>query len=187
MASTTISGFNVSGKVKFAIRYVGRDPRGGGKDITSTEAAALKVKGIARVVVYQPRRAFVPLASDNGAVAARIADQDAKLAGMPPTRPIYFAVDGDTRGFSATQWLAIENFFRGVISVIGLARVGAYGGKNTVEHLRNRGLIRWLWQTYAWSGGQWADVHLRQYDNGNPMCEGEVDYDRSMKQDYGQW
>jgi hypothetical protein len=186
MKTTKLVGTDASSTIKFAIRYLGRDPRGG-KDLTPTESKALKAAGMGRVVVYQPRRAFVPTSADNGRLAASQAHGDAVACGMPPTRPIYFSVDGDTRGFTAAKWAPIEEFFREVQSWLTVGRTGVYGGKNTVEHLFNKKLVTWKWQTYAWSGGQWADVHIRQYDNENPLCGGAVDFNRSMKKDYGQW
>lgn len=137
--------------------------------------------------MYQPERAFVPRGTDNGIAAAQIAHLDAVAVGMPPDRPIYFSVDGDTRGFTGAQWAETEAFFSGVNSIIGLERTGVYGGKNTVEHLKARGFATWLWQTYAWSAGQWADVHLRQHLNNQPLCGGTVDHNRAMRPDYGQW
>jgi hypothetical protein len=111
----------------------------------------------------------------------------AAAAGMPSDRPIYFAVDGDTTNFTEDQWEPIYRFFTDVHTVIGLSRTGVYGGKNTVEHLKYWGLVTWRWQTYAWSEGQWADVHIRQYLNGQNVCGGQVDFDQAMKGDYGQW
>ena len=71
--------------------------------------------------------------------------------GAPTHVPIYFAVDFDeTPGQAAT----VADYFRGVASVIGLARTGAYGGYWTVSRLFDAGLIKWGWQTYAWSGSQ---------------------------------
>jgi len=183
--STLVYGDPTS-TVEFVVRYVGGDPRPG-KDITPEESAALEAAGLGRVIVYQPRRAFVPTWDDNGADAARTALWQATAAGMPDGRPIYFAVDGDTRAFTADQWSAIDAFFVGVHEVLGVERTGVYGGKNTIDRMWALGRAQWLWQTYAWSAGEWADVHLRQYDNNNPLCGGEVDFDRSMTEDFGQW
>jgi len=109
---------------------------------------------------------------------------------MPPTRPIYFSVDGDTRNFTATQWVPVDVFFAEILSWIPLTRVGGYGGKTTIEHLMAKRLITWGWQTYAWSGTptQWVPgVHLRQLSNNHDVCGAAVDYDQAMTRDYGQW
>lgn len=172
--------------MQFVIRYVGQDPRGG-KDITPEESAAIKAAGLARVLFYQPRRAFVPTSSDNGEAAARLAVKQATECGMPKGRPIYFVVDGDTRGFPPEQWEPIDAFFRAVNGAIGLEQTGVYGGINTVERMRDAGLASWFIQTASWSDGQWADVHLRQFDHRIQMCGSEVDFDQAMKTDYGQW
>lgn len=173
--------------VEFVVRYVGMDPRDSGKDITPEESAALEAAGLGRVIVYQPRKAFVPTWDDNGADAASTALWQATAAGMPEGRPVYFAIDGDSRAFTADQWSAIDAFFAGVHEVLGAERTGVYGGKHTIDRMWALGHAHWLWQTYAWSAGEWAEVHLRQYDNNNTLCGGEVDFDQSMTEDYGQW
>ena len=171
------------------IRYVGLDPRFGGvKDITPDESAALAAVGLGRVIVYQPRQSFVPGAGDSGDGAAAVALWQATEAGMPAGRPIYFAVDGDTSQLDSLMWAEINAFFAAAGDRLGVDRVGVYGGIHTIERLRAAGLATWYWQTFAWSAGQWADgLHLRQFDNNNPLCGGTVDYDRAMTRDYGQW
>jgi hypothetical protein len=151
------------------------------------EANALKNAGLARVSNYQPRQAFVPTFADNGVAAATQAHEDAVACGMPPTRPIYFSVDGDTSQFMATRWQAVDEFFREVNSQISVQRTGAYGSKHTIDHLSSLGLIAWKWQTSSWSQGAWADVHMRQYNHNISMCSGSVDFNQAMKVDYGQW
>jgi hypothetical protein len=178
----------------FAFRYLGRDPRGG-KDLTKAEADRLVAAGLKVAVVCQPRRAFVPTASDDGSRLAQQAQADAVACGMPATRPIYFSVDGDTRGMSGSQWAAILAFFKDVNSVLGVARTGVYGGRNTVETLQSAGLVKYLWQTIAWSGGIWSPrAHVRQGVTSRSdlgmnisVCGGTIDINDSVVPDFGQW
>jgi Domain of unknown function (DUF1906) len=178
----------------FVFRYLGRDPRGG-KDLTRAEADRLVANGLKVAVVCQPRKAFVPTASDDGGFLAQQAHADAVACGMPPTRPIYFSVDGDTRGMSGSQWSGILSFFREVNSVISVGRTGGYGAKNTLETLRAAGLITYLWQTIAWSGGVWSPhAHVRQGDTTRAdkgmnvsTCGGTIDINDSVVPDFGQW
>ncbi len=98
----------------------------------------------------------------------------------------------------AGQLATIADYYRGVASVIGLDRTGAYGGYNTIKYLFDAGVIRWGWQTYAWSsfadepGGQiylhWdPQAQLRQVKNGVLIGGVDCDLDDSMAADFGQW
>ena len=68
----------------------------------------------------------------------------------------------------------------------GVARTGAYGGYYVIQRLFDAGKIKWGWQTYAWSGGQWdSRAQLRQVQNG--IAGGQMDEDTSEADDFGQW
>lgn len=88
----------------------------------------------------------------------------------------------------AGQLATIADYYRGVASVIGLARTGAYGGYATIKYLFDAGVIRWGWQTYAWSAGQWDPrAQVRQIHNGVLVGGVDCDLDESMVADFGQW
>jgi hypothetical protein len=104
---------------------------------------------------------------------------------MPGDRPIYFSVDFDA---TPGQQAAIDSYFDGVASVLGVDRVGAYGGYYVIQRLLDHSKIRWGWQTYAWSGGQWdARAQLRQIQNGVTVAGADCDIDQAMAADFGQW
>ncbi len=152
-----------------------------GKLLTAAEAKGLSAVGISLVSNYE-WYANRPL---EGAASGR---QDAQIAagqhiacGGPATRPIYFSVDIDVDGAQ------VLDYFKGVASVIGEARTGAYGSYRVLQYLLNVGAIAWGWQTYAWSAGIWElRAHIQQYQNGMVMAGANVDYDRSIKSDFGQ-
>src|SRR5262249_28733037 len=53
---------------------------------------------------------------------------------------------------------------------------------------RRGNVAEWRWQTYAWSGGQWApDCHIQQYRNGGDLAGGAGDLDQALNARYGQW
>jgi hypothetical protein len=80
---------------------------------------------------------------------------------VPVSSPIYFAVDFNE---TAGQAGAVASYFRGVNAVLGVNRTGGYGGYWTISRLFNSGLIRFGWQTSAWSGGRWDPrAQLQQY------------------------
>lgn len=92
-----------------------------------------------------------------GAVAA------AEKAGQPAGTAIYFAVDYDAQpgdmAAIATYMDAVEAQLQGYV-------LGVYGGYKVIDYFANRG-VKYLWQTYAWSGGKvHPKAQLYQYHNG---------------------
>src|SRR6266699_2752912 len=91
------------------------------KLLTPAEAKGLSAAGIAIVSNYEwyANRALEGTASgvQDGQIAA---DQHAACGG-PASRPIYFSVDVDIDGAQ------VADYFKGIASVIGRARTGAYG------------------------------------------------------------
>lgn len=153
------------------------------KILSPSEAKTLGENDISIVSNYEwyGNRAAEGFAS--GAQDAQIAASQHSSCGGPSDRPIYFSVDFDT-----LVTAAIIEYFKGIASVIGLHRTGAYGSYKVIKGLFDAGVIAWGWQTYAWSGGAWEPrAHIRQYQNGVSLAGHDVDYDQSMQVDYGQW
>jgi len=174
------SALAAAGK-EFACRYLSHDP---GKNLTRAEADDLAAHGIWAVVVWEAtaNRALAGRAA--GVSDAKDAAEQATAAGMPPGRPIYFAVDFDA---TVAQQSAIDAYLGGAASVIGAARVGIYGGYYPVKRALDGGHAKWAWQTFGWSGGQWdSRAHIRQ---GAQVRIGGVtcDLDTALAADYGQW
>jgi hypothetical protein len=163
----------------FVARYLSGDP-GGGKDITASEANTLSSGGFGIVLVWETTGTDASEGYNQGVSDATKAQSEAASVGEPSTRPIYFAIDFDAESSSAS---AINAYFQGVASVLGLSRTGVYGGYYIVDELFNQGLVTYAWQTYAWSGGQWdSRAQLRQTLDGS-----EIDQDEAVASDYGQW
>lgn len=160
----------------FACRYVSYG--GNPKNLTPDEANALTKAGKSIVVVFETSGADFTGRFNQGAADAREADAEATACGMPADRPIYFAVDEATQ-----DWGDLTAYFQGIVSVIGLARTGVYGSFAVCAQMEANGVVTWMWQTYAWSGGQvHPGIHLYQYNNGN-----NFDNDRTSLDDFGQW
>jgi hypothetical protein len=182
----SIASLVANGK-SFAVRYLfpfSQNP--GTKNLTRGEADQLNAAlthGVVSNYESYAERAAEGFAA--GVADARAADAQHRACGGPPTRPIYFSVDFDP---VASQYPGIADYFRGIISVIGLARTGAYGSYNMIKYLFDQHLIAWGWQTYAWSGGKYDErCQLSQDKNGVPMGGGEVDLDAAHAEDFGQW
>ena len=137
------------------------------------------------VAVWESAAARALDGRDAGEADARAAARQADSMGMPDDRPIYFAVDFDA---TSRQQAAINAYLDGAASVIGRKRVGMYASYGPIKHAFNAGKITYGWQTYAWSGGVWDPrAQLQQYSNDHDINGVNVDYDRAMKSDYGQW
>ncbi|OSC18127.1 twin-arginine translocation pathway, partial [Mycobacterium vulneris] len=121
-------------------------------------------------------------------------------AGGGQSAPIFFTIDEDinrdTWNDTALPW------FRGINSVLGVARTGVYGGVRVCQWAAADGVVgssstpgrRWVWQTKAWSGSQ---VHpaavlyqrvVSTASNPGPKVGGlEVDVNDVLAPDCGQW
>lgn len=171
--------------VKFIARYLSNDAS---KDLSRSEATAANAAGIWCVVVWETTAARAKAGRQAGRDDALTALSKARALGMPEDRPIYFAVDFDA---GPADYPSIREYFIGAASAeggLGKDRVGMYGGINPIKWAFDNKLITWGWQTYAWSGGLWdSRAHIQQYRNGVNMGGADVDYDRAMYDDYGQW
>ena len=153
-----------------------------GKVLTPGEAESHSKAGIALVSNWEWYANRALEGHDAGIWDAGKALQIHTACGGPADRPIYFSVDIDVAGEQ------VAGYFHGIASALGLPRTGAYGSFRVLHYLFNAGLISWGWQTYGWSYGAWEPrAHIQQYQNRMDMAGHEVDYNRSMKDDYGQW
>src|SRR5258708_4819206 len=192
-------------KVEFVCRYVGyfsgynmnaiATPQG--KCLTPGEAKTLLAGGMSPVSNYEwyatrpiddgfGNRWSTDQAYSAGVWDAQTGNTIHVACGGPATAALYLSGDWDFN--TSTDGALVAAYFKGAASVLGLARIGAYGGYWLIKFLFDNGLITYGWQTYAWSGGQWDPrAHIQQYNNGVIMSGVEVDYDRSMQADFGQW
>lgn len=163
----------------FAARYLSHTAS---KNLSLAEATDLAAHGVSAVVVWETTNNRAAAGRSAGIADAHDAVQQAAAAEMPASRPIYFAVDWDA------DPAVVIPYFQGVASVLGLPRVGGYGGYKVVKYLLDHGLITWAWQTAAWSGGKWdARAHIRQPGTGLRINGVSCDNDTATQTDYGQW
>jgi hypothetical protein len=168
---------------RFAARYAG--PGSTGKHMSRAEVQALVAAGLSVVTLCEGAARDALGGHARGVDHARRARDMAKDAGMPPGRPIYFAIDFDA---SAGELEKTVPYLDGATSVIGLSSVGIYGGWRTVDWAARNGRAAWYFQTYAWSAGKvHTRAHMLQYHNGASIDGGSVDLCRSIAADFGQW
>jgi len=166
----------------FVCRYLATLPNS--KCINKAEASNLLHAGLSVVLVWETTADRCLSGRGGGQADAREADRQARGLGMTGI-PLYFACDIDS---TPGQQAAINGYLDGCASVIGHNRTGLYGGYWPVSRAFSAGKIRFGWQTYAWSGGNLDKrAQLYQYRNGVKLGPADVDLDRSMATDYGQW
>lgn len=169
----------------FACRYVVGKSTLEGKPFTLAEAKALAEVGIDSVSNYEGASKDALRGYKGGQADAAVGLMCATLCGAPKGKPVYLSVDWDVQPAELT---VVGSYFRGVADTIGLARTGAYGGYRAIKYLFDNGLIRYGWQTYAWSHGEWDPrAQLRQVKNSVRIGRGLVDLDEAYANDFGQW
>lgn len=165
----------------FVARYIGP---GSGKLMTSAEFNAIRAAGLAVVFLAEGFEQDALLGYDKGVEHANQAAYDIRTKLWPRDRPVYFAVDFDMQ---VDQRPAVRAYLSGCTAVLGLDRVGVYGGIRTTEWAWANRYASWFFQTYAWSAGEiGAHTDLYQYRNNVPFAGGVVDLCRGMSTDYGQ-
>ncbi|NUR30515.1 MAG: DUF1906 domain-containing protein [Catenulispora sp.] len=167
----------------FACRYGG--PGSDSKQLHASERDALFGAGLGIVANAEGAADGLLGGYSAGVSWARSALDHFGALGLPASRPIYLSADFD---MTSGQWSTVANGLRGAASVLGLSRVGVYGGYNAMVWARRDGVARWFWQTYAWSGGRWAaGNHIEQYKIGATIGGADCDLNRAMVPDFGQW
>lgn len=162
-------------------RVAGRYLYHGGKGIDRAEFDDLTAHGLDVFFIYEEDGRELLGGFAAGAACALRAESLRAANGLP-VRPVYFTADFDA---SEAQQSAINAALRGAASVIGANRVGFYGGYWPLKRAFDAGVIRYGFQTYAWSGGQWDPrAQVQQYSNGHNI-NGDVDLLRVVAADYG--
>lgn len=166
----------------FVVRYL--TPPGYWNRLSRDEANQIAAAGFGIVSVWEtnPTKAsFFTAAS--GAQEGAMAVTAAEDVGQPAGTPIYAAVDYDMQD---REWPAVEAYLKAFQQALGGAHwLGVYGGYAVID--RAQALTRWLWQTYAWSGGRLHPAAiLYQYQNGVQIGGADTDLDRAFG-DPGWW
>lgn len=165
---------------RFAASYLSNSP---GKDWTSAAVHAYEADGLGVVAVWESGATNALGGYSQGVADASVAKSEAASLGEPAARPIFFAVDTDT------SWLAVSRYFAGVDHILGTSRVGIYGGYSVVSGAVAAHAVSHVWQTIAWSSGQWSSSACLRQTSINDVLGGaySVDDDLATCADYGQF
>jgi hypothetical protein len=158
-----------------------------GKLLLPQEVADLHTNGISIVLNWETTGTTALGGFDAGVQDALGAVQTGITIGSPIGSVVYFSVDFDA---TPQDQAAINDYFRGVNSIIGVTATGIYGGYWPVSRALNAGVVSWAWQTQAWSGGnQDPRINILQNNNaGYAWIDGvECDIDVAQTANFGQW
>lgn len=143
---------------KGVIRYLSPDAT---KNITRDEVTALHRAGLWIALVWEGPSNAAGKGERQGRRDMRRAERMAARLGYPRDCPIFYAVDFDA------EPRAIRPYFRGVTNGNRFQQ-GVYGSLRVVHDIMvTTGLVRYGWQTVAWSGGQ-TSSHAHLYQRGAP-------------------
>lgn len=178
-------------KVDIVGRYIGQDNTG--KNLTIPEVKELGNNGIEIVTVFEYGAAQATGGSKQGDIDGKLAVDQTHALGQPYGTPIFFSLDFDVPDYAPnsdnprSKLGPIADYFEAIQNHVALSWIGGYGDYYALKRLSAANLIRWRWQTLAWSGGQVLD-HYDLYQNGKKFL-GLADVDtHEPGQDYiGQW
>lgn len=186
----TEAHMNAAG-VRFVARYAS-DP-GNPKNITAAEAAWHRGAGRDIVIVYERTARRALGGSALGYHDAESGSLQTIGAGGPHDAVLYLAADWDV---SPAEVPPVLDYLRGAGAALNIERVGVYGGRRIIAAAKAAGVAGYFWQTLAWSWNSqrhetdWVPgVHIQQYAIDKPIRPGgaNVDFNRAMTADFGQW
>jgi len=176
----TVAQLKANG-VTFVCRYLSG---GSSKDISVAEIKNLLKGGIDVVLVWETSGTRALAGRLGGILDGRRALAELTALGVPGM-PVYFAVDWDAGSF---QQVLINSYLKGAATVLGPEKVGLYAGIGPISRAFDSAVIRYGWQTYAWSAGRLdGRAQLYQYSNAHRMGPTTVDYDKALATDFGQF
>ncbi len=169
----------------FVIGYLGQDESG--KNLNIADVLAIHQAGLDVGLVYEFNPQSAIGGKTQGIADADIAVSGARALGAPSGVAIYFAVDWDVTDGQKAAVLEYMKAAQNICIAAGYG-VGVYSGYWTCKYLYDNGWSGYLWQTYAWSGGNWhPNAVLRQIQNGVSIGGADVDRNQSMSLKWGQW
>lgn len=164
------------------------------KGISREEYDALRAAGIEVAFSYETDSTDPIMGFDTGVRHATHAGELVNRLGLPEL-PLHFNAD---RFISDSEIPGVLRGLEGAISVVGEGRTALYGQYSVIKAAFDEGLIKYGWQTYAWSGDgkgstRWDPrATMQQWQNtqwptvpGDPRTA-QIDYTRAMKADFGQ-
>lgn len=137
------------------------------KRLTKGEAESISQAGLHIVSVFESSASRASGGAAAGKADGMTALAEAKIVGQPEGSAIYFAVDYDAQ---TIDHKTIEDYLKAAAKELPGYHVGVYGSYSVCLTMFNLG-IKYLWQTYAWSGGKFTEhANIYQYKNGQTVA-----------------
>jgi len=154
-----------------------------GKNLLAAELKTLRAAGLSVILFAEQYAGRMREGAASGAADAQHFDAVTEALGM--TGAVMFcAADFDATPADQT---GINSYLAAAAGVLGLKRVGIYGGYYVVKRALDAKRATYACQTLAWSGGQW-DTRAQMYQHLQIIVGGvSVDLDESRAADFGQW
>ena len=174
---------------QFVVRYL-YPPQTGGKGLTASEVLALRKERLDVVFCFEYYEGRMKEGYNAGVADAKTAINCAASIKAPEEFFCYFACDFPA---GKDDQAAINAYLDGAASILGISRVGFYGGYGAMQRVLDAGKASAGWQTYAWSSDEDGQpvvdsrVSLYQYKNMATIACGTVDLDHAYESDLGQW
>ncbi len=148
------------------------------KRLTRSEIADYHAHGIALLLNFESAAGNAKGGYSQGVSDARSFVSVARGLGLTGPLTGYFSVDYDV---PSSGMGTVLNYLRGAGSVLGKDHVGVYGSYSVVKAAHESGAAKYLWQTYAWSGGRvYPGIHWYQYSNGHNVGGADADLNQIM-------
>lgn len=170
---------------RFVARYLVNGLSGTRFNLTAAEAADMRSHGVDVVVVWERKIIGQPDRATEGASAgtadAKASDAQCNAVGLAGW-PVYLAVDFDIPDYAPAsadpraKLGPVGDYLAAARDVLGIDRMGVYGGYWAVKRALDAGLVRWAWQTAAWSGGN-VDPRVHLFQRLGTVTVGGVDCD----------
>ena len=159
------------------LRYLSYNPE---KNLSIEERDLLWNAGLGIGLVWETTAQRALSAEVGGVQDATEALKQATELGYTGT--IYFAVDFQP---DQSDLVYIVYYLNGAKKILG-DRVGAYGNYDVVKKCFDDNVVKWCWQTYAWSSGR-VDERAQIYQYSNGQWNDSVDFNEAKDNWGGQW
>ena len=150
--------------IAFVCRYL--VPLGYSKALTADEAAGILRTGLGLLLCWEIDANRAKEGAKAGTQDGERARRCAEELGVPESTAIYFAVDYRP---TASDYDAIEAYFRAASHYCGPYGCGIYGPFDIVEEMSRRIPTLYVWQCVGWSDGKVSssvDVYQYQHQGG---------------------
>jgi len=161
------------------IRYASDDLA---KNITAVEFDAAMTLGLTVTIVCEQGNQPAMRGASGGLHDTVIANQQANAVGYDEEAWIYYVAE-DPNVLAPSAWPTVVSYFQAV-NANTVRPVGAYGGRQLLDHLWSLKLITRSWAVQTWGGASYADA-LQQLV-GTDTFGLSIDVDQVLQADYGQ-